>query len=133
MVNADRQYARELTRRHGQTDTVTVPSLGAGDRPGVLPRCRAVCPTCARRCEAPTSGKAGPADHAHRHMDATTGLHAGCGYDWFVATLRLRLDNCLHARTRNLYEQRPPSEGRKLVRVQARKCDDCGAILGAVP
>lgn len=35
---------------------------------------------------------------------------------------------CAHERTRNLYDQRPPSEGRKLIPA-ARKCETCGALL----
>ena len=35
---------------------------------------------------------------------------------------------CSHAKTRALYEQRPPSEGRKLKAV-ADKCEACGAIM----
>lgn len=35
---------------------------------------------------------------------------------------------CNHPRTRALYEQRPPSQGRKLARVGS-KCEDCGALL----
>lgn len=35
---------------------------------------------------------------------------------------------CRHANTRNVYEQRPPSEGRKMIAV-GRKCDNCGALI----
>jgi hypothetical protein len=35
---------------------------------------------------------------------------------------------CKHERTRAIYEQRPPSEGRALRRVGS-KCDTCGALL----
>jgi hypothetical protein len=35
---------------------------------------------------------------------------------------------CQHLHTRNLYDQRPPSEGRKLVPA-ARLCEDCGEPL----
>lgn len=35
---------------------------------------------------------------------------------------------CVHPRTRNLYSQLPPSEGRRLVAVR-RLCEDCGAVL----
>lgn len=35
---------------------------------------------------------------------------------------------CAHPNARNLYEQRPPSEGRQLVPM-ARRCPDCGDLL----
>lgn len=35
---------------------------------------------------------------------------------------------CAHLTTRRLYEQRPPSEGRKLV-AAARMCEECRALL----
>lgn len=35
---------------------------------------------------------------------------------------------CDHLKTRVLYEQRPPSEGRKL-KAAGRKCESCGAVL----
>lgn len=39
---------------------------------------------------------------------------------------------CKHPKTRALYEQRPPSEGRKLLRVGSR-CEDCKALLPFSP
>lgn len=38
------------------------------------------------------------------------------------------MTTCEHGKTRALYEQRPPSEGRKLVAV-ADRCEDCGHII----
>lgn len=35
---------------------------------------------------------------------------------------------CKHPKTRNLYDQRPPSEGRKLKAVR-RLCESCGTVL----
>ena len=35
---------------------------------------------------------------------------------------------CQHAKTRAIYEQRPPSEGRKLARVGS-KCESCGQLF----
>lgn len=40
--------------------------------------------------------------------------------------------SCKHDKTRALYEQRPPSEGRKLARVGS-KCEACGALLPSAP
>lgn len=39
---------------------------------------------------------------------------------------------CQHPKTRALYEQRPPSEGRKLARVGS-KCEACGQLLPSTP
>lgn len=36
--------------------------------------------------------------------------------------------DCDHETVRNLYDQRPPSEGRKLV-PKRKLCEDCGAVL----
>lgn len=38
--------------------------------------------------------------------------------------------DCEHIKTRAIYEQRPPSEGRKLARVGSR-CESCKALLHA--
>lgn len=38
------------------------------------------------------------------------------------------MPDCPHARTRNLYDQRPRAEGRKFKAV-GRICEDCGAML----
>lgn len=37
-------------------------------------------------------------------------------------------ERCEHEATRNLYDQRPPSEGRKLEPVR-KLCEECGAVL----
>lgn len=38
------------------------------------------------------------------------------------------MEGCVHLKTRAIYEQRPPSEGRKLARVGSR-CESCGQLL----
>lgn len=38
---------------------------------------------------------------------------------------------CKHIKTRAIYEQRPPSEGRKLTRVGSR-CESCGELLRTI-
>lgn len=39
------------------------------------------------------------------------------------------MKECEHVLTRTLYQQLPPSQGRKLSKVTARVCVDCKAVL----